>query len=150
MIFIDLDNTIRDNISYMQKKYNFTENWTEFYGLVRGKTFPEYFNSDVALNAEPTEFGKSLLNTKQGYFILTAGTKYFNENLLWIKKWFGHQKLITVTCPEHKLMLLHFSDILIDDYPYLAVQEHIVFDQPYNQECCAKRLYQHNSIEDLL
>lgn len=148
MIYIDLDNTIRDNISYMQRKYGFTENWTEFHGLVRGKTFPEYFDSDVALNAKPTQFGKSLFNNN-GYMILTAGTRYFQENLVWVKKWFGHQNLITVTCPEHKLLLLHCGDILIDDYPYLAVQEHVVFDQPYNKMCCARRLYQNETLEVL-
>lgn len=136
----DLDGTIRDIHSLIQKRYNFIiKHWSYIHG---GKDFWDMVKEypEVWADALPTKY----YNIIKQYEPITFWTVQREENkeatIKWLDKYFTKYKIRFFKDFEHKEKAVYKNNVvLIDDFPNFSNYEKIILiDTNYNKNTKAK------------
>lgn len=148
MIYIDIDDTVRDLFTPIEKKYGIKrEQWDDWDTKINGKGFCSFIDKDMSENAPLTEFGEALkkeiyIETGEafgsfGYGIVwnrsgghcvkfLTGAIHPKETTLWLSKHFGipnraNGNVIFVDKSKDKYEYLKDCEWFIDDCPKLSL-----------------------------
>lgn len=153
MIYIDIDETVRDLLTPIEQKYGVqSKEWITWNTKINGKGFCSFIDKEISANAPLTEFGKELqkhlvcnnkgvsLFEKPAMFL--SGAIHVKETVCWLNKHFktpnsASHHVIFVEKSSDKYKYLKDCDWFIDDCPTLALYpdlkwKWICIPQPYN------------------
>jgi len=148
MIYIDVDDTVRNLFIPIEKKHGIKrEQWDDWDTKINGKGFCSFIDKDMSENAPLTEFGEAL---KKELYIETGdafgsfgyrlswyfggvhdikfltGAIHAKETMFWLSKNFGipnraNSNVIFVEKSEDKYKYLKDCEWFIDDCPKLGL-----------------------------
>ena len=132
----DADGVIRDLISVLEQKYQFTvRHWSFSYN---GKDFWDMAKETpkLFLNAPVTEYYSIIKQCKCPTFWTVQREENKADTIKWLNKHFPKYKVRFFKDFEHKYKAVQKSNvILIDDFPNFPSYENIILiDRNYNKE----------------
>jgi uncharacterized protein YifE (UPF0438 family) len=176
MIYIDIDDTVRDLFTPIEKKYGIKrEQWEDWDTKINGKGFCSFIDKDMSENAPLTSFGMALQkelcakrepllywNAEERHDVkFLSGAIHAKETTYWLSKHFGlpnraNGNVIFVEKSEDKYQYLKDCDWFIDDCPKLGLYpdlkwKWICIPQLYNVGVkCYRRTDDINEIRSII
>jgi len=159
MIYIDIDETVRNFFTPIENKYGIKkEQWADWDTKINGKGFCSFLDKDMSENAPLTELGEQIkthmkhrdATMSDGYqlflfghrAIFLSGAIHKKETSYWMSKHFStpnraNSNVIFVEKSEDKYKYLKDCEWFIDDCPKLGLYpdlkwKWICIPQPYN------------------
>jgi hypothetical protein len=178
MIYIDIDDTVRDLFTPIEKKYGIKrEQWEDWDTKINGKGFCSFIDKDMSADAPLTELGtqiKNLIEHRGKQRTLSyplflfdrpvrflTGAIHKKETTYWLSKHFGlpnraNYSTVFVEKSEDKYQYLKDCDWFIDDCPKLGLYpdlkwKWICIPQLYNVGVkCYRRTDDINEIRSII